>query len=46
MPFESGFAVSSLDLILGGSFFDAQDVVRLDSGRLVELEVVDVCRHD
>ena len=46
MPFESGLAVSSLDLILGGSLFDTQDLIGLDGGRLVELEIVNICRHD
>lgn len=46
MPLESGLAVSSLDLILGGSLFYTQDLVRLDGRRLVELEIVNICRHN
>lgn len=45
MPLESGLAVSSLDLVLGGSFFNTENLVGLDGGRLVELEIVNVCRH-
>jgi len=46
MPLESGFSVSSLDLVLGRGLFDSEHLVGLDGWGLVELEVVNVGRHD
>lgn len=45
MPPESSLAVSSLDLTLGGGLFYTEDLVRLDGRGLVELQIVNVCRH-
>jgi len=46
MPLERGLSVSSLDLVLSRSLFDSEHLVGLDAWGLVELEVVDVGRHD
>jgi hypothetical protein len=46
MPLESGLSVSSLDLVLGRSLFDSEHFVGLYGWRLVELEVIDIGRHD
>jgi hypothetical protein len=46
VPLEGGLSVSSLDLILCGSLFDSEHLVGFDAWRVVELEVVNVGRHD
>ena len=46
MPLESGLSVSSLDLVLSRSLFDSKHFVGLYSWRLIELEIVNVGRHD
>jgi hypothetical protein len=46
VPLQRGLSVSSLDLVLGGSLFDSEHLVGLDGWRVVELKIVNVCRHD